>query len=293
MIPCTDNPCLEEIIDEACSPLSVDSMDSAQNSFLDNPSLQDIVDEACSSLSPVSSDTSITSESCVASPYSDSGVSCSPSCSPACSPSGIEVLDSSLWEEVETIDWSSFTFPPDNGTQTEVKSNIEVQECSTSQSELNVPSIDKMDVDEGSPTIPKIDIPLVEKVAGSVDNVIDIEQIVPSPTSELGKVVVLKAVSVRAAPYRKPGKEKKRRKTKEQKERKKNQNRDAALRYRSKKKEELQDLFDEAAKLEDSNKDLTDKVTGLQKEIDYLKNLMLDVIKARLSKMQNKDENVI
>lgn len=77
---------------------------------------------------------------------------------------------------------------------------------------------------------------------------------------------------------------KRKQKTPEQKLRKKAQNRTAATRYRIKKKDELKSMTDEADQLEEKNKELKGKVEGLRNEIDYLKNLMLDVIKARLSK---------
>lgn len=76
----------------------------------------------------------------------------------------------------------------------------------------------------------------------------------------------------------------KKQKTAEQKLRKKAQNRTAAVRYRVKKKDELKSMTEEADKLEEKNKELKGKVDGLRNEIDYLKNLMLDVIKARLAK---------
>jgi len=77
---------------------------------------------------------------------------------------------------------------------------------------------------------------------------------------------------------------KRKQKTPEQKQRKKAQNRTAATRYRIKKKDELKSMTEEADQLEEKNKELKGKVEGLRNEIDYLKNLMLDVIKARLSK---------
>jgi len=77
---------------------------------------------------------------------------------------------------------------------------------------------------------------------------------------------------------------KKKQKTPEQKSRKMAQNRTAASRYRVKKKDELKIMTEEADKLEEKNKNLKGKVDGLRNEIDYLKNLMLDVIKARLTK---------
>jgi len=86
-----------------------------------------------------------------------------------------------------------------------------------------------------------------------------------------------KSGNARYKPYKKP-------KTAEQKLRKKSQNRTAASRYRVKKKDEFKLMSDEADQLEEKNKELKGKVDGLRTEIDYLKNLMLDVIKARLAK---------
>lgn len=85
--------------------------------------------------------------------------------------------------------------------------------------------------------------------------------------------------TVRHTPYKEIKK-----KTPEQKQRKKKQNRNAASKYRCKKKEEVTTVFTEADKLEEKNKELRGTVEGLRKEIDYLKSLMLDVINARLSK---------
>ena len=84
--------------------------------------------------------------------------------------------------------------------------------------------------------------------------------------------------SPRYSPY------KKKTKTIEQRQRKKAQNRNAASRYRVKRNKEMETIFSEADVLETKNKELQGKVDGLKSEIDYLKNLMLDVIKARLSK---------
>jgi len=71
-------------------------------------------------------------------------------------------------------------------------------------------------------------------------------------------------------------------KTSEQKLRKKGQNRDAAIRYRQKKKTEVDVVTSEADDLEERNRSLRGSVGSLRKEIEYLKQLMLDVITARL-----------
>ena len=86
------------------------------------------------------------------------------------------------------------------------------------------------------------------------------------------------AESNRYSPY------KRKQKTEEQKLRKKAQNRSAALRYRHKKKDELNDIVKVREDLEEKNKELKGEVQSLSNEIDYLKKLMLDVINARLAK---------
>lgn len=85
----------------------------------------------------------------------------------------------------------------------------------------------------------------------------------------------------RAAPYTKAPKLSKEAKQEERKLRKKQQNRDAALRYRHKKKQESDHVDVECEKLETRNKELRDKVDQMTREIQYLKDLMADVHRAR------------
>lgn len=101
------------------------------------------------------------------------------------------------------------------------------------------------------------------------------------------KDVPSKTNSTRFSPY------KKKRKTTEQKQRKKMQNRNAASKYRCRKKDEMTEMFTEAEELEGKNRELKGKVDGLKKEIDYLKNLMLDVIKVRLAKNNTSLDDVL
>lgn len=63
--------------------------------------------------------------------------------------------------------------------------------------------------------------------------------------------------------------------------RKKQQNKDAATRYRQKKREEAGQIDQECQDLEDRNKELRDKVDQMTREIGYLKNLLAEVYKAR------------
>lgn len=65
------------------------------------------------------------------------------------------------------------------------------------------------------------------------------------------------------------------------KDRKKLQNKNAAIRYRMKKKEEALDIRSEEQILEEKNMELKTKVDDLQREIRYMKNLMEDVCRAK------------
>lgn len=70
------------------------------------------------------------------------------------------------------------------------------------------------------------------------------------------------------------------------KDRKKMQNKNAAIRYRMKKREEAMGIKSEEDQLEDINTTLKAKVDDLQREIRYMKNLMIDVLKAKGIRVQ-------
>jgi hypothetical protein len=80
----------------------------------------------------------------------------------------------------------------------------------------------------------------------------------------------------RPAPYQKETP-----KSSDRKQRKKQQNKDAALRYRMKKKEESCSMTAECDELEKRNHELKEKVETMTKEINYLKSLMAEVYKAK------------
>lgn len=63
--------------------------------------------------------------------------------------------------------------------------------------------------------------------------------------------------------------------------RKKEQNKNAATRYRMKKKAEVSTIVQEERGLEETNTGLKTKLTDLQREITYLKGLMRDVFRAK------------
>lgn len=67
----------------------------------------------------------------------------------------------------------------------------------------------------------------------------------------------------------------------DKKSRKKEQNKNAATRYRMKKKAEVEVILTEEKILLDHNNDLCDQITDLQREIKYLKGLMRDLFKAK------------
>jgi cyclic AMP-dependent transcription factor ATF-4 len=75
-------------------------------------------------------------------------------------------------------------------------------------------------------------------------------------------------------PYSRPGIEEKRM-------RKKEQNKNAATRYRQKKKAEIEEILSEEKGLEEKNAELQLKVSDLSREIRYLKGLMRDLFKAK------------
>lgn len=63
--------------------------------------------------------------------------------------------------------------------------------------------------------------------------------------------------------------------------RKKEQNKNAATRYRQKKKAEIKEIVGEEQELIDHNEKLNDQVKDLQREIGYLKGLMRDLFRAK------------
>lgn len=63
--------------------------------------------------------------------------------------------------------------------------------------------------------------------------------------------------------------------------RKKEQNKNAATRYRLKKKAEVEEILTEEKALQDTNSELQQKVSDLSREIKYLKGLMRDMLKAK------------
>lgn len=79
--------------------------------------------------------------------------------------------------------------------------------------------------------------------------------------------------------------------TTEQKLRKKAHNRKSASKYRSKKKQEDEEKSSELSILEAKNTSLKSNVEDLQKEIGYLKGLLVDVVKARVSKNCKNNKN--
>lgn len=71
----------------------------------------------------------------------------------------------------------------------------------------------------------------------------------------------------------------------DKKDRKKVQNKNAATRYRVKKKTEKETLGQQETRLTDKNKELKEKVDSLTREITYMKELMTEINKAKRSKI--------
>ena len=117
------------------------------------------------------------------------------------------------------------------------------------------------------------------------------ESWLPSPSPSPSKIAskskkASPRASTRSTPYTKAQTKPKIKLSKEAKQeerrlRKKQQNRDAALRYRQKKKEEGNTVFSECEILEERNRELKNQADGLAREIKYLKDLMADVYQAK------------
>lgn len=71
----------------------------------------------------------------------------------------------------------------------------------------------------------------------------------------------------------------------DKKQRKKVQNKNAATRYRVKKRHEKETLQEQELRLSDTNKGLREKVESLQREIKYMKELMSEINKAKQRKI--------
>ena len=71
------------------------------------------------------------------------------------------------------------------------------------------------------------------------------------------------------------------------KEKKREQNKNAALRYRQRKKGEKSDIEVQRQQLEDKNVELKETVESLSNEINYLKKLWQEVMSAKKRKQQS------
>jgi len=71
----------------------------------------------------------------------------------------------------------------------------------------------------------------------------------------------------------------------DKRQRKKMQNKNAATRYRVKKRNEKETLQEQEVRLSDKNHELKEKVESLQREIQYMKELMHEINKAKKSKI--------
>lgn len=97
---------------------------------------------------------------------------------------------------------------------------------------------------------------------------------VPEPIEQYNDDVPIKQTRKRPRSYSKHAPE-------EKKVRKKEQNKNAATRYRLKKKAEIEVILHEEKGLLDKRAELDSKVTDLNREIRYLKGLMRDLFKAK------------
>ncbi|CAG9827743.1 unnamed protein product [Diabrotica balteata] len=96
----------------------------------------------------------------------------------------------------------------------------------------------------------------------------------PEPIEQYNDELPSKPSRKRTRPYSKSG-------TEDKKVRKKEQNKNAATRYRQKKKAEIEVILSEEKGLQDKNVELGSQISDLNREIKYLKGLMRDLFKAK------------
>ncbi|KAM9113607.1 cyclic AMP-dependent transcription factor ATF-5 [Pangshura tecta] len=72
----------------------------------------------------------------------------------------------------------------------------------------------------------------------------------------------------------------------DRKQKKRDQNKTAALRYRQRKRAEYEALDDECQGLEARNRDLKEKADSIEREIQYVKDLLIEVYKARSQRLR-------
>uniref|UniRef100_A0A8C5MME7 BZIP domain-containing protein n=1 Tax=Leptobrachium leishanense TaxID=445787 RepID=A0A8C5MME7_9ANUR len=73
----------------------------------------------------------------------------------------------------------------------------------------------------------------------------------------------------------------------DRKQKKRDQNKTAALRYRQRKRAEYDALDDECQGLEVRNRELKEKSDSIEREIQYVKDLLIEVYKARSQRLRN------
>ncbi|XP_020319653.1 uncharacterized protein atf5a [Oncorhynchus kisutch] len=77
----------------------------------------------------------------------------------------------------------------------------------------------------------------------------------------------------------------------ERKQKKRDQNKTAAHRYRQRKRAELDCLEEQLHGLEGHNRELRDKAESVEREIQYVKDLLIEVYKARSQRLKQPDTN--
>lgn len=108
----------------------------------------------------------------------------------------------------------------------------------------------------------------------SEDSVDDPDWILEPERRTLKQAACVSGKNSRHRPYSRPTIE-------DKKVRKKEQNKNAATRYRQKKKQEIKEILGEERELTEHNEKLQNQVKDLQREIGYLKGLMRDLFRAK------------
>lgn len=185
-------------------------------------------------------------------------------------PSGLDVLKDMAERTAEELDTSSSSSTILDLEAIENNLNVDVDSPEWISPVLSPMSPDDIDsVLSSGPSSPAL------SMEGST---VDLAQMLNSfeKESSSDQEYIPPTKKSRPSPYEKPA-----RSVTERKSRKKQQNKDAATRYRQKKKVEAGSIHSECDTLEKRNTELKEKVDQMTREIKYLKDLMADVFKRK------------
>ena len=125
------------------------------------------------------------------------------------------------------------------------------------------------------------DVESIINFNASENNKFDCGLLSSSPTIDSTDMNLSPSISTTSSRKSRGGRKSKSSCVEEKKQRKRNQNKNAATRYRERKRLEVQEREAEYNTLDKQNKELNDKASQISREINYLKELMIEVYKIK------------